>query len=484
MWSKLFDKKTVGVISVALFWLLSVTLYFKNFDQVWQITVAGCAVLLGLILVLFHPFSFFVGTIFLIPLSVEMEIGGGAQATFPSEGMLLLLLPVLWLFHSTYWKSVSKILQHPLTLFILADLFVQLITSLTSSHLDVSMKRFVIRVLFVAGFFVTITSLKSAKKILWVLLAYVIGVLPVAYLTFRNFQKYDFDFKTVFSISKPYFPDHTMFGACLAFLIPLLVLLSWGRKATGWSRSVHLLIGTVTIIVIASEFLALSRAALLSVLIAGLFGLFVHWKMRFRAVIYGLIVLLIGAFALKMPIYKYLERTEAVSNDGEIGNHLSSVTNIQTDASNLERVNRWVCAVRMFGERPLVGFGPGTYQFEYNRFQTLEYKTYISTNVGDKGNAHSEYLTFLSENGIFGALVFLCIVFGSIYFGMQNHQWAESAFLRMLNLGILLGLITYFFHGIFNAFMDQSKMGFLYFAALGTIVWINLKLKNDTKPID
>lgn len=36
--------------------------------------------------------------------------------------------------------------------------------------------------------------------------------------------------------------------------------------------------------------------------------------------------------------------------------------------------------------------GAGTYQFNYSVYQLNEEKTYISTNLGDKGNAHSEYL--------------------------------------------------------------------------------------------
>ena len=170
-----------------------------------------------------------------------------------------------------------------------------------------------------------------------------------------------------------------------------------------------------------------------------------------------------------------------MSNDGKVSNHLTSVTNIQTDASNLERVNRWVCAVRMFEDRPILGYGPGTYQFEYNKFQTTEFKTHISSNKGEKGNAHSEYLTYLSEKGLLGGIIFLLIVFGAIYFGMKNHELLKDPLLRLLNLGVLLGLITYFFHGIFNSFMDQSKMAFLYFTGLGTLVWLSQIARNSSK---
>ena len=133
----------------------------------------------------------------------------------------------------------------------------------------------------------------------------------------------------------------------------------------------------------------------------------------------------------------------------------------------------------MFEERPLLGYGPGTYQFEYNQFQTIANKTYISTNDGSRGNAHSEYLTYLSEMGIIGFLIFLLTVFSSIYYGMVNHYSLKDPLLKAINLGVLLGLITFYFHGVFNSFIDQSKMAFLYFTGLGTIVWINQYLRQN-----
>lgn len=437
----------------------------------------ACSAVLMVLYLFLNTYHFYIGLIALIPLSLDSSIAGGAQITVPSEAMLLMLIPVLVLFHADFRKSAVEVIKHPLTILLLIDLFLQVITTLTSQHLDVSLKRLAIRMIFLVGFFFTVTSLEKKRNLVHIWLAYTIGLIPVMLNTLRNHQMYDFDPRVVFSICKPFFTDHTLYGACLAFVIPVLFLFIVKRKHLGWSSRQTFAASILLGILVLSIILALSRAALLSVVVALVFGMLLRFRVRFYAVI-GLLVVLVGiAFTLRGPIYEYLETNEAVSNDGQISNHLTSVTNIQTDASNLERVNRWICAIRMFEEKPLLGFGPGTYQFEYNKYQTTEHKTYISTNYGDKGNAHSEYLTYLSENGIFGLLIFILTVFGAIYYGMKNHELLQDGYLRMLNLGVLLGLVTYFFHGIFNAFMDQSKMAFLYFAALGTIVWIQMKLQ-------
>ena len=476
-----FHKREYSILLTAFFLIAVLGFYFKDFDQVVTFVLIVSGVVLMLLIAFFHAYFYYLILIAMIPLSLDLDLGNGAQLNAPSELMLIALIPVLFLFHKSYSDGIRAMLRHPITVLLLADIGLHLLTSLTSTHIDVSLKRWIVYTAFVLGFFFTVGSLQKPKQLLNVWIVYAVGLIPVMYFTFRNFQHYDFNPRAAFVISKPYFADHTLYGACLAFILPLLVLLCWNRKIVGWKSWQFYPLVMLTLLVIASEFIALSRAALLSLGVVLLFRLLLYWKIHFKTMIAGLAILAISALALQDTIIEVLEKNEAVSNDGMVGNHLSSVTNIQSDASNLERVNRWICAWRMFNERPLVGFGPGTYQFEYNAFQTTEHKTYISTNTGNKGNAHSEYLTYLSEKGVFGGLLFLAIVFGSIYFGMKNHETLKDPLMRLLNLGVLLGLVTYFFHGIFNSFMDQSKMAFLYFTALGTIVYLYQSQKRNEK---
>lgn len=474
-------KKELFALGIALLILLGLYKYFGSVNG----TAIGATILAGatlsIIFVLEKTYLFYLLLVCLIPLSIDVGIGGGAQVNSPSELMLLPLLAILMLFHKDYGIALRKTITHPIAILLAADIFWQLVVTLTSSHQDVSLKRWIIHTIFIIGFFTTVTMLKDPKRIFKVWMAYIVGLVPVMIITFDNFRINEFNPRTVFVISKPYFPDHTVYGACIAFVIPLLILCCIHWKKLNWKSWQITGLFVVTVIAIASEFIALSRAAILSLGVALLFALLLRWKMQFKTLLLGLAGIGLVVFSMQSQIYEYFEETDAVSNDGKVSNHLTSVTNIQTDASNLERVNRWVCAIRMFEDRPILGYGPGTYQFEYNKFQTVEFKTHISSNTGDKGNAHSEYLTYLSEKGILGGIIFLLIVFGAIYFGMKNHQLLEDPLLRLLNLGILLGLITYFFHGIFNSFMDQSKMAFLYFTGLGTLVWLSQIARNSGK---
>ena len=137
--------------------------------------------------------------------------------------------------------------------------------------------------------------------------------------------------------------------------------------------------------------------------------------------------------------------------------HIQSISNVSSDASNLERINRWHSAIRLFKERPNVGWGPGTYQFVYGPYQQSREKTIISTDLGERGNAHSEYLGPLADSGWPGLLIVLTLFSTIVLYGIKVYQKAARREVRLLSLITLLSMITYFAHGIMNNFLDTDK---------------------------
>ena len=334
--------------------------YFLNFeDTLLTLTLFSCLTI-GIYLLLAKANWFYYLLIALIPISIDSKILGGSKLSLPSEAMMVALLLIFILFHRAYWSSLKRIALHPISILLFAYLIIQLITSFTSTHIDVSLKRFTIKLLFILMFYVAVNMIEKRKSLLTVFVCYAVGLIPVMYFTIKHHSHYDFNPRVVFDICAPYFSDHTIYGACLAFIIPLLIITfkSWGNYSKSdvlrWS------FGMLLILILTSLILALSRAAILSVLFAGLFAVFLHFRIKFKAIIAILGVIIVGIAMNWNSIYSTLEQNESVSNDGEIVNHFSSVSNVSSDASNLERINRWICAVRMFKAKPLVGFGPGT----------------------------------------------------------------------------------------------------------------------------
>jgi O-antigen ligase len=161
-------------------------------------------------------------------------------------------------------------------------------------------------------------------------------------------------------------------------------------------------------------------------------------------------------------------------SSADFSTHILSMTNISSDASNLERINRWSCAIRMFEDKPVLGYGPGTYMFQYAPYQLNKNRTIISTNSADGGNAHSEYLGPLSESGIFGLLTFLLIIGTVIYTAVHTYTRLSDSRLKSIVLAALVGLVSYYVHGFLNNFLDTDKLSVPFWGFTAIIVAIDI----------
>ena len=179
-------------------------------------------------------------------------------------------------------------------------------------------------------------------------------------------------------------------------------------------------------------------------------------------------------FFIPGKYYRPDHRNEDEKQQGKSPSSLESVSNVQTDISNLERINRWKCAIRMFKDRPITGFGPGTYQFVYYRYQVKNEMTRISTYHGEKGNAHSEYLGSLCETGLPGLLIYLVSVFLVLYTAVKIIYKTKDKLIFFLTITITLCLLTFYIHTVFNGFLDNDKIGSLYYGSLGAITAIDI----------
>jgi len=216
-----------------------------------------------------------------------------------------------------------------------------------------------------------------------------------------------------------------------------------------------------------------TRAAWLSILASfGVWGI-LKLKIRFEIVLVGMALLVGFFFSIRTELMINLEQNR-VESSGELSEHVQSISNISTDQSNLERLNRWSCAYRMWKDKPLFGFGPGTYQFEYGPYQRSYEKTRISTDFGTMGNAHSEYLGPLAEAGVFGLLSILLVVGTSIYTGIRVYTRSKKPSIRIFSLAVLVGLISYYLHGVLNNFLDTDKISVLFWGYTAMLVAMDI----------
>lgn len=407
---------------------------------------------------------------FTIPLSVSAELVPGAQLSLPAELLALLLSFYLVIKIILGFRPQTSFLRHPLTLVIVLDLAWLLVSSVCSEMPLVSFKRFFIRTVFAVGFYyfiweITKLDLKNAKRIIFLQLG---GLALIALYTLQLHARAGFIMVGSQLLARPFYFDHTIYGAALVFYVPFLIseLQSQTKRSPKWLSLVFILIVTPAI------FFSYSRAAWLSVLLAIILYFVISRKIGGRTVSAGLIILGL-IFFLRIDQFKsLLNQTKEVSHTNNVSMHLKSVSNINTDASNKERINRWKCALRMFKDKPFSGFGPGTYQFFYGPYQLRHELTRISTFTGNKGHAHSEYLNYLSETGFPGLLIFLTLVFFSFRTAFSIIRKHPEQ--RLLVAGLICGLTTYYIHAFFNGFLEFDKIAFPFYSSMAVLTCLDL----------
>ncbi len=420
---------------------------------------------------------------FLTPLSINFkDISGGFGLTIPTEPLLfgMMLFFILKLIYDK--KYDIKIFRHPVTIALFINLFWMLITLLTSELFGVSFKYFIARLWFIsAAFFLGVPLFKEFKNIGRFIWLYILAFVIVIFYTTINHSMYGFSEKTGHWVMSPFYNDHTAYGAMLAFFIPLLGFFSFNSKYKKRIRVFSFL--TLGLFLVAFV-LSYCRAAWLSLLLAMIIWLFTIFKIRMRWILLSLLFLIGLFFIYQDTILQKMEKNKQASSTDFI-KHVQSVSNISTDASNLERINRWNSAIKMFKERPIFGWGPGTYQFIYGPFQASKDKTIISTSAGDRGNAHSEYIGPLAESGVLGTLTFILIIIYVVITVVRIFRKTNNRHIRRFTLALFMGLITYCIHGFLNNFLDSDKASIPFWGFIAMIVAIDLYhssgMQNDSK---
>jgi len=216
------------------------------------------------------------------------------------------------------------------------------------------------------------------------------------------------------------------------------------------------------------------RAAWISLLVAFAVSLIYVLRLKGTFVLSAAALVLLFAGIFWTDIIDKLEKNEQDSTSENLGEHVQSITNISTDASNLERINRWNSAIEMFKRKPILGWGPGTYAFQYAPFQSSEDVTIISTNAGDGGNAHSEFIGPLAEEGLLGGLTFILILVMFYYRASLLYYRLPKSELRTIVFFIILAFTSYIINGTLNNFLDTDKASVPFWAFIAMIVAIDL----------
>jgi len=413
---------------------------------------------------------------FLTPLSTSLKELGiynpiGVEMALPTEPLLFGLMIIAWVKMFSDKELFKGLYKHPISIVVGVYLFWLLLTAISSSMPLVSLKLFVTRLWFISSFYVLgFAWFQDKSNVHRFVKAYLAGLSVVVVYTIIHHATKGFEHEAAHWVMSPFFKDHTSYGMALALLLPFAFYMrKWMTKV-----NLKLLFTSVLILLIVAIVLSYTRAAWLSLVAA--ICVYVVMKLRIRfSLLLTLAAFFIGfVLIFQTDILMALEKNSQDSSDS-FTEHIESMSNVSTDASNLERINRWKSALRLFEERPHLGWGAGTYQFNYAPHQNYYEKTIISTNAGNMGNAHSEYLSALAETGWPGLLIFLILIATIFTKAIVLYHKLDDKQEQWMLMACILSLVTYFTHAVLNNFLDMDKASVPIWAFVAIVVVLDLK---------
>lgn len=464
-----YDLPKVLILSI-YFILISVLIYTEKFEF-----AAILPFMLIIVYIAIRSYDkIFYLIVFLTPLSVNLGYfmpNLPIEISLMTEPLLLVLLMILIVEFLRKHTLDFTILKHRISITIFLYLIWTLISSFTSVMPLVSLKFFLSKLwLIIPVFAIGISLFQNWKRIENFINFHLAGVvLVVIYSTLQIIFVYSLSKSTIHFAVQPFYNDHTAYGAILALIFPPSI----GLFLISKNKLVKSLYLVASFLLLAGIIISYSRASWLGLLIAGGIFLLIKFRIKFKYVLFSALLIFTVIFTFWFQIIDRLEKNNQDSS-ANFAHHITSISNISTDASNVERLNRWQCAIEMFKQKPVFGWGPGTYQFQYAPFQLERMRTIISTNFGDIGNAHSEYLGPLAEQGLPGMLLFIMLTIAILYTGFNIYNKSSVPKVKILSLSISLGFVTYFFHGLLNNFLDTDKLAIPFFGFAAILVSLDL----------
>ena len=78
-------------------------------------------------------------------------------------------------------------------------------------------------------------------------------------------------------------------------------------------------------------------------------------------------------------------------------------------------------------------------------------------------------------------MVFIGLLFVSLRIGLRIFLKSHDKKIKVIALFAMLGLTTYFVHGLFNNFLDDCKLAFLFWSSLSALAAVDIQFLTQNK---
>lgn len=232
--------------------------------------------------------------------------------------------------------------------------------------------------------------------------------------------------------------DQNYYAQFMLMVIPLGLFRFWSER----SVLLRILAGVFTAFISLGVALTFSRGAAVGFILMLIIIVFLRYIK-----IYQILIIVLGLILVLKAVPQYGTRLSSLDVISGVLSSSSGTTIQSADPATKSRITEMSAAGLVFTDYPLIGVGSGMYKYYY-----LEYAEKVGLRVKQGPRAaHDLYLEVAAENGIFGILAFLGILFVSLL-GLARLR-SQSLQIRPdisnLATGFILAIITFMTTAIF-----------------------------------
>jgi O-antigen ligase len=415
--------------------------------------------------------------VFTLPFSVQLDLTNTLSTSVPDE-------PLIWLYFLLFFLLIAAnpsmlpgwFFKNPLTVIITFQ-FVWLIVSVIFSQASLlSLKFLFAKCWYLIGFFVfpiwIFQTRRDFKTCFRILLFPITGTM--IWITYKH-AAFNFSFLSVNGVIGNLYYNHVEYAAVISMFLPLLCI------AFPLTRKRHILVRAALLCLILFFsivlFLTYARAGILAVSFAAITGLAIRLRLAnfVMPVFYAAITALLFYMAHDNKYMKFTPDYEHTYMRGNFGDHLIATFRGE-DMSSMERLYRWIAAIRMSKEHPVTGYGPHAFVEHYKSYAVPVFRTYVSDNE-EKSTTHNYFLLMLTEQG-WPAMILYALLIALVFAEAQKiyHSFRDR-FYKNCTMGVAMLIAACFINNFFSELIETHKVGALFYLALSLLVILRHKSK-------
>ena len=150
------------------------------------------------------------------------------------------------------------------------------------------------------------------------------------------------------------------------------------------------------------------------------------------------------------------------------------------DMSSMERLYRWIAAVRMSTDKPLTGYGPNAFYFYYKPYAVSSFRTYVSRNM-EQSTTHNYFLYTLVEQGWPGMLLYATLLFIFFIVAQRTYHRFKDRFYRHATAGVAMMFAAGFINNFFSELIETHKVGTMFYLSIALMIVLEQKSR-ENKP--